>query len=65
MDSSNIVSYIHCGKCIRERGMGGKYVIGLLDSMTLRVWCQTCDKKIADFALDYPIEPKCDMCSDE
>jgi hypothetical protein len=60
-DRSEIVSFMHCGRCIRERGRAGIYEVGLVDEWTLRVWCSVCDNLVGDFDLANPMEPRCDM----
>ncbi len=59
--SSGIQSFVHCATCFnaerRER-----LKIGLIDPITVRIWCQTCDKLVVDFEITKPRELRCDIC---
>jgi hypothetical protein len=64
MNSSTITSsYMHCGNCLR-RGRKDKIAVGLANPWTIRVWCEKCDRLVADFALRDPLMPRCDICGE-
>lgn len=59
--SSGIVSFVHCRDCTIA-GSPSRLEVGLVDQKTLRVWCKTCDHKLADLPLAQPMALRCDIC---
>jgi hypothetical protein len=60
---SNIQSIITCKTCY-DLNRKARLHVGLTDPMTLRVWCQACDKLVADFKLADSHELRCDVCGE-
>jgi hypothetical protein len=63
MMDSGILSFIHCATCVTNK-KPGRIAAGLTDPFTLRVWCKSCSKPVADFTLAEPIMPRCDVCGE-
>jgi hypothetical protein len=61
--SSGILSYMRCRKCV-STGRKDRLSAGLVDPTTMRLWCSTCESKVADFPLAIRIEPRCDICGE-
>jgi hypothetical protein len=63
MMGDEILSFIHCATCVAN-GKRDRIVAGLTDPFTLRVWCKSCNRLVADFTLARPIMPRCDVCGE-
>lgn len=60
---NEIKAYIHCRNCIQAH-KEDHLAIGLTNSQTLRVWCESCDKLVGDFQISKPMKLRCDVCGE-
>jgi hypothetical protein len=60
-----IALYFHCGRCLRE-GLTANIAVGFKHGGEfLRIWCDTHQKLLSDFALRHPAQNlKCECCGE-
>ena len=62
--ASEILSFFHCRRCSERGKRTDRVSMGLIDPLTLRIWCERCNMRIGDFTLAKPIAMQCDHCGE-
>lgn len=60
----NIKAFMQCGPCVRAERVQ-ELAIGLVNTTTMRIWCDVCDRLVADFELAKPQRVRCDVCGED
>lgn len=61
MSESGIKAFMHCASCVNE-ARRARITVGLVDPITMRIWCNNCNRLVADFELAERQEVRCDVC---
>lgn len=61
MSQSGIKAFMHCAACVQDRRRA-RIAVGLVDPVTIRIWCNNCNKLVTEFILAEPEEVRCDHC---
>lgn len=61
--ASGIVQLTACRDCMLEKASPELH-IGLIDSTTLRIWCERHDRNVGDYVIAKPLIPRCDACGE-